>query len=684
MSRTARVTLAVVALFAAAAAAAALGVPVPAMGLLRFFFVLAALYWFLRFLGWVRRKMLWSLRNRLLVAYLFIAVVPILLLLTLAGISASILYGQLGSYVLSQEVHRTLGRMNALAEAVLANAGDAASGQQASGRQAGRQGSRDARKEDLVRSASSEAKSALDIPGLEILPGEGRELLPEITGEQRRHFEGLVQDGDKLWLTSVVTQGEGGAERVVSVTVAVTPDLLDRLPLDLGTIRCDLLRVESPEERGRQGVHVTLNADNPGSAYIPLAGISSRRRALPPPAHWLDREITGFSKFEAISRRSPADKPGGKPGGKPGDKPGGKNEKLPVFMAFTARPSQLSRQLFSSLGDLSGLPLYGLLVVTVLFLMIEAAALVTGVVLTRTITTSVNELYTATLRVQSGDLAHRIHNVRSDQLGALAGSFNAMIVSVARAIEEQRRRERLENELSIAREVQTQLFPRVVPRVPGFDLVASCRAARVVSGDYYDFISLGEGQLAFIVADIAGKGISAALLMASLQAALRSQLLDGQHMSSTAGVVARLNQHLLVASADDRYATLFLGIYNSQNRTLRYTNAGHLPPLYFNGGGVTKLETGGTVVGLLEDCVYEEGTMVLEPGSILMAYSDGITEPENVYGEQFGRARLIEEVQRNLGERPEGILEAVVAAVDHWAGSPEQSDDMTVVLASVS
>ena len=188
--------------------------------------------------------------------------------------------------------------------------------------------------------------------------------------------------------------------------------------------------------------------------------------------------------------------------------------------------------------------------------------------------------------------------------------------------------------------------------------------------------------MAIVVADIAGKGISAALLMANLQAALRSQLMDGAVVASTAGVLARLNRQLVATAPEDRFATVFLGIYSAHTRLLRYTNAGHLPPLYFNGSKVTPLDVGGTIVGMFPDCQYEQGSLTVEPGSILAAYSDGITEPENAYGEQFGRQRLMEVIQRNRGQRGDEIVSAVVAAVDQWAGTPQQADDMTVVIAS--
>src|SRR6202000_2274002 len=180
---------------------------------------------------------------------------------------------------------------------------------------------------------------------------------------------------------------------------------------------------------------------------------------------------------------------------------------------------------FSTLGELRDFYLLLFGVFAVVFLLIWIAAFITGVVLTRQITKAIADLYHATQYVQSGDLTHRVRIERRDQLGVLAESFNLMTGSISGLIEEQKKRQRLENEISIAREVQSQLFPHAMPKVPGVDIQAICKAARSVSGDYYDFIQLSPTHIAIALADISGKGISAALLMASLQAALRSQML---------------------------------------------------------------------------------------------------------------------------------------------------------------
>jgi len=661
-----RVAAVITVLYLSASGVDAAGIHVPGLGLLRFFFSWALFIWFLMFFGWMRRRVLWSLRNRLLVAYVFIAVVPIILLVCLGGIAAYILYAQLGSYVLNQEVDRTLSRMEALADAALINLPAGMTAQAPAAVLAGSV-KNGAALPSLASGVTPEARFALDIPGLEILPGEGADLLPDAKGSEPRHFSGLVQQGEHVWLRAVSARKTGGELRTLTVSALVTPELLDSFSLDVGRINWGLFRLVRSGDKAPGSVKFTNTTEGGVQRdFAPQEGVSSRRRTLPPRAHLFDIEIICFSNFEAVDLESPA----------------GSRIKIPILASFYARPSRLNHVLFASLGDLSGVPYIILMVFCVLFLVVEVGALVTGTVLTRTITKSVGDLYGATQRVKSGDLSHRIRDVRNDQLGALAASFNEMTASVAHSIEEQRQRERLENELSIAREVQNQLFPRSIPRVPGLHLVASCRAARMVSGDYYDFIRLGDNELAFVIADIAGKGISAALLMASLQASLRSKLLDQQRIGSTAEVITLLNRHLLTTTPEDRFATLFFGIYNSESRLLRYTNAGHLPPLFFSGASVQRLEVGGTIVGMFADCEYEEGSVTLAPGSLLAAYTDGISEPENAYGEQFGRDRIIEVIQRNRTQRPEAILDSLVAAVEHWAGTPEQADDMTILLAS--
>jgi sigma-B regulation protein RsbU (phosphoserine phosphatase) len=267
-----------------------------------------------------------------------------------------------------------------------------------------------------------------------------------------------------------------------------------------------------------------------------------------------------------------------------------------------------------------------------------------------------------------------------------------MTASVERLLRESEEKLRLESELEIAREVQAQLFPRSAPEVPGLALYGVCKAARSVSGDYYDFLKLGENRVCLVLGDVSGKGISAALLMAAIQSALRAQFYDGFGPTSgshtlalsTAEVVSRLNLQLYENTPREKYVTFFFGVYDAATRTLTYTNAGHLPPVLLRRGKVERLRVGGTVVGLFSPITYEQAEIQIQPGDLLLAFTDGITEPENIYGEEFGEDRMLEVVRRALNASPRILVEEIYRSVSDWTGSPELQDDMTLVVAKAS
>jgi sigma-B regulation protein RsbU (phosphoserine phosphatase) len=255
-----------------------------------------------------------------------------------------------------------------------------------------------------------------------------------------------------------------------------------------------------------------------------------------------------------------------------------------------------------------------------------------------------------------------------------------MSTQLANLVTVTREKERLISELTIASDVQNQLFPRDVPPMRTIELIGACQPARSVSGDYYDYLRLPDGSLAIAIGDVAGKGISAALLMASIQSIMRTQLAQGLHVS-TAGMVSQLNRQLYANTSPEKYATFFFGLYEERSRMLTYTNAGHLPPIVICGGEPRPLQVTGTVVGLFPSADYEEQSVILCPDDMLIGYTDGITEPENAYGEEFGVDRLSESVLRNRNCEPCEIVAKVMESVRHWSSAPELPDDMTVLIA---
>jgi sigma-B regulation protein RsbU (phosphoserine phosphatase) len=613
---------------------------------LKFFAALAGIYLVFRLLAWGRNRLLWSLLNRLIVAYLFIAVVPVLLLVILAVRSAEILYSQLAAYLLYEDVQRRKDMLADIAEHIAAAHGALPSGVSEA-------------ESERILAAQSHAVHDRELTGLSIEFSSDAGLLRKIAGGNKS-FSGLLQEGERLSIVSLRAIVERKGTRIVTLRVPVTAEFLANIAPDLGAIQLNLM--QRYDGGPRQGVLYTTN----GVQYETTQRIVARNRTLQPASLWIDSAVNVVSRLDStfVGRDGTVD------------------PVRPVLAVFNARPSLLSGRMFTSLGELRDTYLIAFVLILIAFVLIEAAALVTGIVITRQITKAVNDLYNATQDVKRGDLSHRVRIERRDQLGVLGESFNDMIGSVSTLIQEQQQRQRLENEISIAREVQDQLFPRSLPQVPGVEIEAICKAARAVSGDYYDFIQLSPTHLAIAIADISGKGISAALLMASLQAALRSQVLvPGSEEMSTAELVSRLNKHLVRNTADDRFATFFIAVYDSATRTLRYTNAGHLPSFLICKDSALHLDKGGMVLGVVEDYCYEEGSVMVAPDSLLVGYSDGLVEPENVYGEEFGIRRLQQAAVHVQGSSPQVVADALMTAAEEWAGTPEQADDMTVIVA---
>jgi len=638
--------LAAMVLVSLGGAALLLGMAGGIYSFLKFLALLSAGYLAFRLIAWGRSRLLWSLRNRLIVAGMFLALVPVLLLVTLAALAGQVLYSQLGGYILYEDIHGRLGRMADSAASIAAA-----------------EKTLPASVPDKVVEESLEEQILLaqgkDLPGLKIEFHADPRRLVRIAGPNAKQFTGVVQSGGVMHLIAMREVESPRGRNVLELSVRVTPDFLETVAPDLGPIQVTALQ---------KATNGDLNNTVPigGERYRFIERISTRHRGVQAANYWFDPTIEGFSKVDATYLE-------------PGEKQG---ERQPVFASFRARPSVLNGRIFSSLGEFSGGPVVGFELIAALLLLAQVVAVVTGIVLTRAITGTVDQLYNATQQVREGDLTHTVKIERRDQLGILGESFNLMTGSIRSLIEEQKQRQRLENEISIAREVQNQLFPQRVPLVPGLEIEAICKAARMVSGDYYDFIELSPTKVAIAIADISGKGISAALLMASLQAALRSQLLAlGSDTLSTAELVSRLNRHLVRNTADDRFATFFIAVYDSETRLLRYTNAGHLPAFCLCGDQAFYLDKGGMVLGVFEDYEFVEGTETVPPNAVLIGYSDGLVEPENVYGEEFGITRLKDAAMRLNGSTPRTIALGMMQAVEDWAGTPEQADDMTVIVA---
>ena len=240
---------------------------------------------------------------------------------------------------------------------------------------------------------------------------------------------------------------------------------------------------------------------------------------------------------------------------------------------------------------------------------------------------------------------------------------------------------RAEHEMDLAKQVQSRLLPEQPPSLRTLECAARCVQARAVGGDYYDFLELGAPLTGLVLADISGKGFPAALLMASLQATLRSRL--GHDMLDLPRQLRSVNQLLYRSSEANRYATLFLGVYDDTTRRLTYANCGHNPPVLLReDGSLCRLAPTAPVLGLLEEWECESGELSLANGDLLALFSDGITEAFSDAGEEFGEERLIELLRANRGLEAAALVDAVSRRVTEFSGR-HQEDDMTLLVARV-
>jgi len=265
------------------------------------------------------------------------------------------------------------------------------------------------------------------------------------------------------------------------------------------------------------------------------------------------------------------------------------------------------------------------------------------------------------------------------RLLAIIAGQSAQIVENARLYEEELALNRMKEEVRLAATIQMDLLPKASPVIPGYDIAGKSIPAQLVGGDYYDFIPVDERVIALCLADVSGKGLPASLLMANVQATLRGQTLGSSGASTC---LRRANKLLHQSTSADKFVTLFYGRLDIGTHTLSYCNAGHDRPFHVTQGGhVSRLETGGLVLSILEDFPYQEESVHLASGDILVIYSDGITEATNLSQDQFGEEGITRTVNAHRFASADGIIDAILSAVRTHAGSAPQSDDMTIIVA---
>lgn len=660
-------------------------------------FVAAVLFFILGF-RWVKRRILWRLRNRLIVTYMFIGVIPAVLLVAMGLITLYGLGGQFAVFLVTSEIHSQLRSM--------AGVNDAVSNALAARLERGEAPAAESLAGLRKRDPAWQRRHVCAWYGNKPLPlcndfGGASLTYPEF---MKGSFQDMVHDGGQLYLRVGSSLQVAGNTLTVVTGEPFDKDLVSKIASDLGeiTLYTPAIKKDSGSKppapaSSSAGSSLSATADQDRNKLVITKGNANDREelparftvgAVPESSGSFDREITFGTPLPVTEWKT------------------GAPQQVLAVLQVTTRPAVLYAHLFAALGEFVRGVIYILLGIGIVFAIIELIALIIGTRMTRTVTAAVAELHNATRHVDRGDFSHRIPIRSNDQLSDLALSFNSMTASIEKLILEQKEKQRLENELTIAQEVQAQLFPRQISQLESLEVHGFCRPARTVSGDYYDFLTASSHKLILAVGDISGKGISAALLMATIHSAVRAYSVEslpqmrepvavgavggaGRVMAawpegievSPGALLGLLNHQLYDSTPPEKYATLFLGIYDGHLHRLTYSNGGHLPPILIGkDGAVRRLEAGGTVVGLFDNMSYDEGSVQLHPGEIFVAYSDGVTEPENDFGE-FGEQRLIDLVRSNRHLPLPQISQIVTMAVDDWIGDNEQPDDVTLVLA---
>jgi sigma-B regulation protein RsbU (phosphoserine phosphatase) len=595
-------------------------------------FALGAVLLF-RLMRYVARQSIWRLRNRLIVTYLFIGVIPVALIVMLIAIGGYILAGQIAVFLVKSELERREQSLSDPAQVLSWSSPDTQ--QRILNQMAPFIKSHFPRLEILVH---TKADSHFPTDSKIQAPPAGWKDLKGIVEKDGRYYE---------WVHVLRDNAE------VVMIEPLTNRILSELVPHLGQV---LLSSQVP---GKDGFVLGSEGEEKGRTWIP------------PAANQFDREVTWASSIPVADWKNPG-------------------QMKPYLLVVTTRPSSLMNAIFGEqldIGqlDIGQLSLIAFLVVAGLFLLVELVSFVIGIRMTKTITGAVHNLYEGTEKVTSGDFTHRIEVRGRDQLAHLTSSFNSMTENLERLFVVEKEKERLQSELEIAKEVQNQLFPKDAPELKTMRLTGVCKPARMVSGDYYDFFCLDHDRVVIAIGDVAGKGISAALLMAAIQSIMRAQLthMDGVRCLDTALAVSMLNKQLHASTSAAKYATFCFGVYDERTRELAYTNAGHLPPMLVRSDQVELLEVTGTVVGMFPVVKYEERKITLQRGDLLVAYTDGIPEPENEYGEEFGEQRLMDLLLRHQDLESEEIIARVMESVQRWNSAPELPDDMTLLVAKV-
>ena len=643
-----------------------------------------------------QRRLLWRVRRKLTLSYIFIGFVPILLIAVFFGLCLLLLFFNVSSYLVQSRVNALVDETRFLAEATAIELEETSGDEGFADVLRRRQEAAAAR----FRGASYEVVPTLRTCGpSSAAPGPG--VKQRIVAGAWAHLDApaslpdWVQCDGHAGLIAYITSPAGAPVQREDVgfrthlavrAVALPSDAVARYAVIVDVPITAATGLQIRNETGIELGDISTLAMT-ATDVAPVMGRAIEEESPPPVRQrvfrvGLDRPLAWMTFLDYSDWTS----------GRTG------NVVMAIGLSIPDIYRRISATPLTQIGNysLGQLLLILMTVVGGMFLLIQTVAFGMGLSLARSITGAVHELASGTEHVRRGDFTHRIAVSSHDQLGELADSFNSMTASIEDLLLEKAEKERLEQELRIARQIQMSLLPQGPLQLEGLSVTAHCEPAREVGGDYYDYVPLGHRRVGIIIADVAGKGTSAALYMAELKGLMLS--LTQLHASPRLLLIDAnriIAQHLDARS----FITMTYAVVDMGARTLTYSRAGHCPLMYLPGAGSGQPAAGrrvqvqapdGLVLGLkidngeLFDSLLCEVTLPLGAGDQIVLFTDGVTEAMNAEGDPFGEERLAAVIEGHGDLRFEELRERILREIRVFVGSTPQHDDMTMVLLKIN
>jgi sigma-B regulation protein RsbU (phosphoserine phosphatase) len=637
-------------------------------------------YFAVRLIVLAKRRLLWRVRRKLILSYFFVGFVPALLLAGFALLCGLLLFYHLSSYLVQSRLRALSEQARFIAQATVLEM-QRAGGHDVAGILARRNAGISAQYPDaslaLVsadRDCAARTSTANPVPSSEFRVPSSARAGPWSHVAPPSAIPGWIPcAGFSGVLAYEHTRGASERDTHLMVRGVAFPDA----PHPTYAVVADLLVNDSVRQQVRRETGVELKSITPVDTddARPLAGLDT-----PEPAAKLSSGGGFLSSLLLVMEFR--DWATGAPGTL--TVTSGLNV-AELYDRISAAEGRVGRNFGQGL-------LLVLFVIGALFLIIEFIALVAGLALARSITGSVHQLFAGTERVRQGDFTHKIAVTSDDQLGELAGSFNSMTASIEDLLLQAAEKKRLEEELRIAHEIQMSLLPQGPLVMPGLSVTALCVPAREVGGDYYDFLPLDGHRLGVLIADVSGKGTSAALYMAELKGLMLS--LSEIHTSPRELLISAnriIAQHLDARS----FITMTYAIIDMRARTMTYARAGHTPLIYVPGPApsgrshVRILAPDGLVLGLKIDNgemferLLQEETIQLGAGDLYVFFTDGISEAMNQHDDCFGENRLGQLAESHAHLPSDELRERVLREISAFVGDAPQHDDMTMILLKI-